>query len=137
MTGFTRLWICAITAITAQLGCVHLTDEEPAPGAGVPADYLLGDLLAGDTHSGTVLVQVPEAEPGSGCCGNGQLDPGEGCDDGNTTGGDGCSSSCQSEDGCDGACCGDGHVDPGEDCDDGNTTGGDDCSETCKVEIIY
>jgi cysteine-rich repeat protein len=57
-------------------------------------------------------------------------------DDGNTTGGDGCSSSCRDEEGCDGPCCGDGHVDPGEDCDDGNIIGGDGCSETCKAELI-
>ncbi|HEX7599573.1 MAG TPA: DUF4215 domain-containing protein, partial [Polyangia bacterium] len=35
-------------------------------------------------------------------CGNGILDPGEGCDDGNTLSGDGCSSRCQIE--CDWDC---------------------------------
>src|SRR5262245_26190252 len=30
-------------------------------------------------------------------CGNNTMDPGEQCDDGNTTSGDGCSSSCQFE----------------------------------------
>src|ERR1700690_2640154 len=30
-------------------------------------------------------------------CGNGKLDPNEQCDDGNTVGGDGCSSTCQWE----------------------------------------
>jgi len=32
-------------------------------------------------------------------CGNGTVDPGETCDDSNTTGGDGCSASCQTESG--------------------------------------
>jgi MYXO-CTERM domain-containing protein len=32
-------------------------------------------------------------------CGNGTVDPDETCDDGNTTDGDGCSATCQSEDG--------------------------------------
>src|SRR5512142_2003851 len=32
-------------------------------------------------------------------CGNGNIEPGEQCDDGNTVGGDGCSSACQIEDG--------------------------------------
>ena len=44
-------------------------------------------------------------------CGNGVVDPGEQCDDGNTTSGDGCSSTCQFENGSDmegktgGGCC--------------------------------
>lgn len=42
--------------------------------------------------------------PDAGLCGNGQLDPGEECDDGNTTSGDGCSPGCQTEV-CDGSSC--------------------------------
>jgi MYXO-CTERM domain-containing protein len=42
-------------------------------------------------------------------CGNGNVDTGETCDDGNTTDGDGCSATCQNEDGTgggdDGGCC--------------------------------
>jgi len=38
---------------------------------------------------------------GQGTCGNGVLDPGEQCDDGNTVSGDGCSAVCERE----GACC--------------------------------
>jgi cysteine-rich repeat protein len=71
------------------------------------------------------------------CCGNGVMDAGETCDDGNTAGGDGCSAACQTEpppppphEGC----CGDGVMDDGETCDDGNTTSGDGCSDTCQVE---
>jgi cysteine-rich repeat protein len=91
-------------------------------------------------------------------CGNGHVDPGEQCDDGNNENGDGCSSSCQREcgngqldpgeqcddgnkingDGCDNNCkvsgCGNGVVDPGEQCDDGNTVSGDGCSATCQSE---
>jgi YVTN family beta-propeller protein/cysteine-rich repeat protein len=61
-------------------------------------------------------------------CGNGRSDPGEECDDGNTTGGDGCSATCQRE------ICGNGRPDPREECDDGNTTAGDGCSPTCRHE---
>jgi fibro-slime domain-containing protein len=77
-------------------------------------------------------------------CGNGKLDPGEQCDDGNTVGGDGCTPLCQIEKGwtCPtpgqpcvrDAVCGDGVITPPETCDDGNTTGGDGCSSTCQVE---
>jgi large repetitive protein len=64
-------------------------------------------------------------------CGNGTLDPGEQCDDGNQTPGDGCSATCQNEVE---AVCGDGLVGTGEECDDGNTADGDGCSSTCKRE---
>src|SRR5207244_11859901 len=49
-----------------------------------------------------------------GNCGNGVVDPGEQCDDGNTVSGDGCSASCRLE------ACGNGILDPGEQCDDGD-----------------
>jgi len=61
-------------------------------------------------------------------CGNGRLDPGEGCDDGNNSPGDGCSSDCHAE------ICGNGIVDIREGCDDGNTVSGDGCSFDCRVE---
>jgi CSLREA domain-containing protein len=65
-------------------------------------------------------------------CGNSKLDPGETCDDGNTTSGDGCSSTCQDETA--GAVCGNNIVETGEECDDGNINSGDGCSATCQNE---
>jgi cysteine-rich repeat protein len=62
-------------------------------------------------------------------CGDGIVDVGEACDDGNTTSGDGCSATCTLE------VCGNGVVDAGEDCDDGNTTDGDGCSAVCADEV--
>jgi len=59
-------------------------------------------------------------------CGNGTLDPGEACDDGNTRSGDGCPADCTPP-------CGDGVLDPGEACDDGNTLDGDGCSADCRT----
>lgn len=75
-------------------------------------------------------------------CGDGVLQTGEPCDDGDQTGGDGCSASCSVEGGwtCTGepsVCtqnCGDGNLDAGEVCDDGDTAGGDGCSGACTVE---
>jgi cysteine-rich repeat protein len=32
---------------------------------------------------------------GGGCCRNGRIDPGEECDDGNLSSGDGCSETCE------------------------------------------
>lgn len=71
--------------------------------------------------------------PGAGC-GNGVIQTGEQCDDGNLEDGDGCSSSCRVEPSTQEAPkCGDGIVDPGEDCDDGNEEDGDECSSTCEL----
>jgi cysteine-rich repeat protein len=64
-------------------------------------------------------------------CSNGVLEPGEQCDDGNATGGDGCSATCQLEPM---AACGNGVLEAGEQCDDGNVTNGDGCSVTCQLE---
>ena len=64
-----------------------------------------------------------------GDCGNGVLDSGEECDDGNVLNGDGCSATCVREG------CGNGIVDVaiGEVCDDGNTVDGDGCSADCRT----
>ncbi len=60
-------------------------------------------------------------------CGNGNVDQGEECDDGNTMDGDGCSSKCILEG------CGDGVVDEGEECDDGNSVDNDECTNACNL----
>jgi len=52
--------------------------------------------------------------PDESCCGNGVLDEGEECDDGNTANGDDCPSTCST------AVCGDGEVGGGEECDAGD-----------------
>ncbi|MHC5112045.1 MAG: DUF4215 domain-containing protein, partial [Planctomycetota bacterium] len=93
-------------------------------------------------------------------CGDGILDFGEECDDGNNDDGDGCQGNCKNPicgdgildegeecddgnnddgDGCQGNCknpfCGDGIVDEGEECDDGNNDDGDGCQGNCKNPI--
>ncbi len=74
---------------------------------------------------------VAQAGSGGSVCGNGQLQAGEACDDGNTVSGDGCSATCTIEV----AVCGNGVRQGTETCDDGNTISWDGCSATCAVEI--
>jgi len=62
-------------------------------------------------------------------CGDGILDPGEACDDGNLVPTDDCTSICQP------AACGDGVVGATEACDDGNTEGGDACPADCELPV--
>jgi len=82
-------------------------------------------------------------------CGNGIKTPSEGCDDGNTESGDGCSAQCVVESACGYSCsggslttpdtcaataCGDGKLAGDEACDDGNALNGDGCSSSCAEE---
>ncbi|HEX5062143.1 MAG TPA: DUF4215 domain-containing protein, partial [Kofleriaceae bacterium] len=79
-------------------------------------------------------------------CGDAVRTGGEACDQGDTTNGDGCSSTCDVEAGW--SCtatnpsvctpnCGDGIRAGAEQCDQGNTTNGDGCSSTCMIEPGY
>jgi len=61
-------------------------------------------------------------------CGNGVIEEGEQCDDGNTNSGDGCSSTCQQE-----FICGNGIVEVSEECDDGNSKDNDSCTNSCTI----
>ncbi len=92
-------------------------------------------------------------------CGDGFVQVGEVCDDGNSVNTDACTNTCELPicgdtfvqageqcddgnsavgDGCD-ACafefCGDNVVQPGETCDDGNDVSGDGCDATCEAEF--
>ncbi len=83
-----------------------------------------------DGYLGVEGVYTLDVSCGGGFCGDGLVQAGEQCDDGDTVSGDGCSSTCQDE------FCGDGVVQAGlgEECDDGNNLSGDGCSETCQDE---
>jgi fibro-slime domain-containing protein len=111
-------------------------------GLDLPIVITLPDSGLGGDGAQTVCVPTSTGS----CCGNGRLDPGEECDDGNTNSGEGCSSTCRLE--TDWAClivgqpcsstvvCGDGRISGNEVCDDRNTTDGDGCSADCsQVEV--
>ena len=83
-----------------------------------------------DLTTGTPTTDTPttSAEP---TCGDGQIDPGETCDDGANNGpGKACSATCQA------AACGDGEVGPGEECDDGVDNGDmKSCTSGCTNNV--
>ncbi|MEZ4366296.1 MAG: DUF4215 domain-containing protein [Kofleriaceae bacterium] len=89
----------------------------------------------GNTVDGVVVAGVFVADRcDSQCasdqtCGNGVVDAGEQCDDGNVADHDGCQSSCVVQ------ACGDGIVDAddGEQCDDGNAIDADGCTNACTL----
>jgi cysteine-rich repeat protein len=127
-----------------------------------------GDETGIDCGGECAACPVPECDDDADCesgicrdgqciaasCGDSVIQQGEGCDDGNSASGDGCSADCKVEAGwtCDpskaedaanvvgpSTCdevdtCGNGAIEGDEACDDGNSAGADGCSAACEVE---
>ncbi len=73
------------------------------------------------------------AFPNAQVCGNGSVELGEECDDGNQDAGDGCTPTCKLPGGSS-SFCGNGVVEGGEECDEGNAANKDDgnCTTACR-----
>lgn len=95
-------------------------------------DYILRELMVSGapTSDETELEVRFEQVCTLASCGDGVVDPGESCDDGNQIQTDGCLPGCVL------AHCGDGVIRSGseEECDDGNTLSGDGCNAVCLRE---
>ncbi len=112
------------------------TSTDGSGGAGFTFDGGINLSQGGSTYTGSTAGAGP-------VCGDAEIEDTEGCDDGNSIPGDGCSGLCNVESGF--TCptpgepcillvvCGDGVLDTGEICDDGNTVGGDGCVSTCAA----
>ena len=116
-----RLGLLLVLLVSTVLGMVVALG--PGPQAGGLPGLQQGVFDLGERVS---------ALEGFHLCGNGVTDAGEECDDGNTSSGDGCSSTCQLEDGGGGEC-GDGFCDPNEDAEscpgDCANGGGGECGD--------
>ncbi len=123
---------------------------EPDTDQGSVADGLEDINHNGAVDPGERNPLDPSDDLAGPVCGDGAIEGGEACDDGNRADGDGCNMSCQVEPGW--TCidepsvcteipvapiCGDGIVASGESCDDGNTVAGDGCDTTCNVEANF
>lgn len=135
---------CSVIAstVTGQDGCYSFINLEPGdygvnevnknywtqtyPASG---KYYYFKLAAGQEMKSINFLNHQQEVPFA-VCGNGKLEAGEQCDDGNRVNGDGCSCTCKIEV----PVCGNGRLETGESCDDGNTKSGDGCSSTCSVE---
>ncbi len=147
--------------LAAPVGCGGGDPEVNQPDSNVSGSTVVPKGGASNAAGGTSassgrgpVIEIPEGGACSeGCaedkvvCGDGVLQAmGEECDDKNTTPGDGCSATCNVEDGyvcpvpgvmCRAAACGDGVLAGLELCDDGNTADGDGCTNTCTFEANY
>ncbi|MEO7326986.1 MAG: DUF4215 domain-containing protein [Minicystis sp.] len=140
--GLTKAWMAmtalvavgALSACATQNGTTGTTTG--TSGTGGDTTGTGGTGTGGDTGPGG-----SGGKPNVPVCGDGKVATNESCDDGNGADGDGCSATCDFEDGwtCQGeptkcaAVCGDGKVLGTEACDDKNTKNGDGCTSTCTI----
>jgi cysteine-rich repeat protein len=116
-----------------------LLPESPTPFAAVVPEGALGAFLGESANGDWTLTAADDGGGEAGTleswslrllvpakCGNGTVDPGEQCDDGNGGNGDGCDANCQP------SACGNGLVGIDEECDDGNTVDDDECTNACR-----
>ena len=116
----------------AEEGVFDVDDADDGPAGDTPGDPA-GDEPGPDVTD--LPVDVPEEETGPPLtCGDGALDDGEVCDDGNTVtefcgGGSACLADCSLLE----VKCGDGRSDGGEACDDGDDSSMDYCTTSCTI----
>lgn len=117
--GDSDVWMfdgCESTQVNAD----NSVDEHSVALDGNRVAWVRGSGTGQEIYTATVSCDVE--------CGNGELEPGEECDDGDLDDLDGCSAECLEE------ICGNQRIDPGEECDDGNTDPGDRCDALCQLE---
>ncbi len=87
-----------------------------------------GIVLAGQPTTGTITGTATKSWV-TPQCGNGMVEGGEECDDGNQVNTDACTNACLNKR------CGDGYVQSGEQCDDGNQNQNDACKNNCTNNV--
>ncbi|MEZ4453948.1 MAG: DUF4215 domain-containing protein [Nannocystaceae bacterium] len=108
-----------VLALALDLACGDDSAQESATEGGSSG--------SGSTGTG----QATETSGPGDRCGDGVIDVGEACDDGNAINTDACLPGCVK------ASCGDGFVHAGvEACDDGNLVGGDGCEADCTLPAV-
>lgn len=121
----TRLVVLlALTALACEPDASD-TASEPATEDSTPVDTDATSDSEQDTDAPTTSPEVPLS------CGDGLLDDGEECDDGELNS-DTVPDACRTD--CTLASCGDSVIDTPEGCDDGDAWGGDGCDHQCQTE---
>ncbi len=112
---------------TTPTGKILLTDPTKTRYAQVTPV----DKDGNTTGEASETIQIDALRDPDPVCGNQIVEPGEECDDGNTTNWDGCSAVCRIQAS---AICGNRRIEIWEECDDGNINNNDGCSSICKIE---
>ena len=100
--GFLAMGVVAMVAMAA-VACSSATVINPGQGGSGgqgPSGGKGGGTAGTAGGAGGINLTIPDASsgvdrPGGGTCGDGVMERNEGCDDGNTESGDGCSRICQ------------------------------------------
>ncbi|HET8939768.1 MAG TPA: DUF4215 domain-containing protein [Polyangiales bacterium] len=147
------VWVlgCSSGKIAKPEGGSRAAHEKDASTRGEQSDSVNSDKFVvprgRDEEDAGVAKPTDQDKPDADTtgCGDGRLQPGEACDDGNDKAADGCSADCKrierdylcpapNEPCVSTVVCGDSHVSGSERCDDGNLRDGDGCNRECKVE---
>src|SRR5258706_10091412 len=140
-------WACMLVIAACIEPAVVVCDNGTACPAGTLCDLAhhgcaFADQFAACANRGDNSTCMAPTVPNGAChdgvclpiaCGNGLVDPGEVCDDGNAIAGDGCAADCASDE-----ACGNGVIDliHGEQCDDANLRSHDGCDSRCRPEQL-
>jgi cysteine-rich repeat protein len=119
------------SAPTTSNGTTSATTTDAGTTDGTASSTAADETTEGTTAIPTSGTTDTSGSPGE--CGNGVVEAGEACDDGNLVDGDGCESDCEVGE----LLCGNGLIDPGETCDDGNGAADDGCGTSCVTECGY
>ena len=131
--GEYKAWVTPIAAYTGDPAYVPHPNDDDVHDVGHQGSNAYG-FVHNRTKTDNFKIKIP-GTPEAPTCGDGTVQTGEDCDDGNATNDDGCSSTCTHEqEPPPHPACGDGHLDAGEQCDDGNVGSGDGCSYVCTIE---
>ncbi|MCB9754134.1 MAG: DUF4215 domain-containing protein [Myxococcales bacterium] len=124
-----RLSLTALVTSAALL--LPACGDPPDPGETTegPSDGTTAGTTSGGGSESDGSTE-PVATTTAASCGDGQLDPGEDCDDGDDVDGDGCEADCTLT-----PECGDGVVEGDEECDDGNEIDNDACTNACLHQL--
>ncbi|MBA3550131.1 MAG: hypothetical protein H0T76_26940 [Nannocystis sp.] len=127
------LLVLTASCLRGDGGLDDSTTTDPAPGTATTADASSGappasSTSTSDASTGGASTTTSSSSTGTPApaCGDGVLDPGEGCDEGSNNSDHG---ACKLD--CSPKACGDGFVQPGELCDDGNLDDTDLCTSVC------
>jgi cysteine-rich repeat protein len=118
--------LAAAARSSVARACDGLSGAEVGSCTSLPNCVIAQSILTGRAVADDIYGAPPEVRGLR--CGNGVLDLGEFCDDGNRDDHDACTNECVP------ARCGDGIVETGvEECDDGNNVETDACTHLCKL----
>jgi len=120
----------SLTGVFTVTSAGSLTADPTTDGPGTTTEAT-GNDPSGDPSGdpGTSEATATLTTGATGKCGDGKVDPGEECDDGNEDEVDECTTKCKPPH------CGDGILQPGEFCDDGNYDPNDECTDTCDFAV--